>query len=202
MGSFLTGFGVGLSLIVAIGAQNIWVLSQSMAGANRLLIAAICIGCDALLIILGVSSIATVQQWIPPLVPLLTGAGVLMLLYLAFAAAKRAWQGGAELHIHTSATRQSNRQTALTAFAITLLNPHVYLDTVVLLGSIGNAQPSVFWFTLGACLASLCWFSALTGLAPILKRQLSSARRWQLFDGGIAVLLTLIALQLALSLLL
>ena len=197
--SFLTGFSIGLSLIVAIGAQNIWVLSQSMAGANRLVIAAVCIGCDALLIIAGVSSITTLQQWIPPLVPLLTVAGVLMLLYLAYGAAQRAWQGNSGLQTSSEVQLQSAGKTALTAFAITLLNPHVYLDTVVLLGSIGNAQPSPLWFTVGACLASFCWFGALTGLAPKLKLLLSSPQRWRLFDGAVAFLLTGIAIKLGLS---
>lgn len=197
--SFFTGLSVGLSLIVAIGGQNIWVLSQSMAGANRLVIAAICIGCDALLIVAGVSSIATLQQWLPPLVPLLTVAGVLMLLYLAYGAAQRAWQGSSGLQTNAEVQLQSTAKTAATAFAITLLNPHVYLDTVVLLGSIGNAQPSPLWFTIGACLASICWFSSLTGFAPKLKLLLSSPKRWQLFDGAVALLLALIALKLALS---
>jgi L-lysine exporter family protein LysE/ArgO len=198
MWSFFTGFSVGLSLIVAIGGQNIWVLSQSMAGANRLVIATVCIVCDALLIVAGVSSIATLQQWIPPLVPLLTVAGVLMLLYLAYGAAKRAWQGNSGLQTDGQVQLQSSGKTALTALAITLLNPHVYLDTVVLLGSLGNAQPSPFWFTVGACLASFCWFSALTGFAPKLKLLLSSPLRWRLFDGSVALLLSLIAVKLAL----
>lgn len=198
MWSFFTGFSVGLSLIVAIGGQNIWVLSQSMAGANRLVIATVCIVCDALLIIAGVSSIATLQQWIPPLVPLLTVAGVLLLLYLAYGAAKRAWQGNSGLQTDVQVQLQSTGKTALTALAITLLNPHVYLDTVVLLGSLGNAQPSPFWFTVGACLASFCWFSALTGFAPKLKLLLSSPLRWRLFDGSVALLLSLIAVKLAL----
>jgi len=198
MWSFFTGFSVGLSLIVAIGGQNIWVLSQSMAGANRLVIATVCIVCDALLIVAGVSSIATLQQWIPPLVPLLTVAGVLLLLYLAFGAAKRAWQGNSGLQTDVQVQLQSTGKTALTALAITLLNPHVYLDTVVLLGSLGNAQPSPFWFTVGACLASFCWFSALTGFAPKLKLLLSSPLRWRLFDGCVALLLSLIAVKLAL----
>ena len=198
MWSFFTGFSVGLSLIVAIGGQNIWVLSQSMAGANRLVIATVCIVCDALLIVAGVSSIATLQQWIPPLVPLLTVAGVLLLLYLAYGAAKRAWQGNSGLQTEVQVQLQSTGKTALTALAITLLNPHVYLDTVVLLGSLGNAQPSPFWFTLGACLASFCWFSALTGFAPKLKLLLSSPLRWRLFDGSVALLLSLIAVKLAL----
>lgn len=198
MWSFFTGFSVGLSLIVAIGGQNIWVLSQSMAGANRLVIATVCIVCDALLIVAGVSSIATLQQWIPPLVPLLTVAGVLLLLYLAYGAAKRAWQGNSGLQTDAQVQLQSTGKTALTALAITLLNPHVYLDTVVLLGSLGNAQPSPFWFTVGACLASFCWFSALTGFAPKLKLLLSSPLRWRLFDGSVALLLSLIAVKLAL----
>lgn len=198
MWSFFTGFSVGLSLIVAIGGQNIWVLSQSMAGANRLVIATVCIVCDALLIVAGVSSIATLQQWIPPLVPLLTVAGVLLLLYLAYGAAKRAWQGNSGLQTDAQVQLQSSGKTALTALAITLLNPHVYLDTVVLLGSLGNAQPSPFWFTVGACLASFCWFSALTGFAPKLKLLLSSPLRWRLFDGSVALLLSLIAVKLAL----
>jgi len=198
MWSFFTGFSVGLSLIVAIGGQNIWVLSQSMAGANRLVIATVCIACDALLIVAGVSSIATLQQWIPPLVPLLTVAGVLLLLYLAYGAAKRAWQGNSGLQTDAQVQLQSSGKTALTALAITLLNPHVYLDTVVLLGSLGNAQPSAFWFTVGACLASFCWFSALTGFAPKLKLLLSSPLRWRLFDGSVALLLSLIAVKLAL----
>lgn len=196
--SFFTGFTVGLSLIVAIGAQNIWVLSQSMAGANRLVIALVCILCDAALIVTGVYSVQLIQQWVPPLVPLLTWAGVAMLLWLAFGAAQRAWRGQGALHSSSAVKVQSWQKTALTALAITLLNPHVYLDTVVLIGSVGSMQAQPFWFTVGACLASLCWFSALTGLAPKLKVWLSSPLRWRLFDGLVALVLSGIALKLAL----
>ncbi|MDF3126409.1 LysE family transporter [Rheinheimera sp. 1928-s] len=195
--SFFTGFTVGLSLIVAIGAQNIWVLSQSMAGANRLVIAAVCILCDAALIVVGVYSVQLIQLWLPPLVPVLTWAGVAMLLWLAFGAAKRAWQGQGTLLAKAEVQVQSSPKTAVTALAITLLNPHVYLDTVVLIGSVGSAQAQPFWFTVGACLASLCWFSALTGLAPRLKIWLSSPLRWRLFDGLVAFILAGIALKLA-----
>lgn len=196
--SFFTGFTVGLSLIVAIGAQNIWVLSQSMAGANRLVIAVVCILCDAALIVTGVYSVQLIQQWLPPLVPVLTWAGVVMLLWLAFGAAQRAWQGQGALLANSTVQVHSWQKTALTALAITLLNPHVYLDTVVLIGSVGSAQSEPFCFTLGACLASLCWFSALTGLAPRLKIWLSSALRWRLFDSLVALVLSVIALKLAL----
>lgn len=195
--SFFTGFTVGLSLIVAIGAQNIWVLSQSMAGANRLVIAVVCILCDAALIVTGVYSVQLIQQWLPPLVPVLTWAGVAMLLWLAFGAAQRAWQGQGALLANSTVQVHSWHKTALTALAITLLNPHVYLDTVVLIGSVGSAQSEPFCFTLGACLASFCWFSALTGLAPRLKVWLSSPFRWRLFDALVALMLTGIALKLA-----
>jgi L-lysine exporter family protein LysE/ArgO len=195
--SFFTGFTVGLSLIVAIGAQNIWVLSQSMAGANRLVIALVCILCDAALIVTGVYSVQLLQQWLPPLVPLLTWAGVAMLLWLAFGAAQRAWRGQGALHLSSAVQVQSWQKTALTALAITLLNPHVYLDTVVLIGSVGSVQAQPLWFTVGACLASLCWFSALTGLAPKLRVWLSSPLRWRLFDGFVALVLSGIAFKLA-----
>ncbi|MFC4655892.1 MULTISPECIES: LysE/ArgO family amino acid transporter [Rheinheimera] len=198
MGSLGIGFGVGLGLIVAIGAQNIWVLSQSMAGANRLVIAAVCILCDALLIVLGISSIALVQQWLPPLVPVLTWAGVALLLYLAFGAAKRAWQGQGRLQAE-QIQPDPWQKTMATAFAITLLNPHVYLDTVVLIGSVGNQQQSPFWFGVGAVLASVVWFCSLTGFAPKLNVLLNSPQRWRCFDGVIALVMTAIALRLVLN---
>jgi len=81
--SFLSGIMLGLSLIIAIGAQNIWVLSQCMAGANRLVIALVCIICDASLIFLGVFSATELKQWLPDLLPWFTWGGILMLLYLA-----------------------------------------------------------------------------------------------------------------------
>ncbi|WP_337881305.1 LysE family transporter [Rheinheimera sp.] len=198
MGSIGIGFGVGLGLIVAIGAQNIWVLSQSMAGANRLVIAAVCILCDALLIVVGISSIALVQHWLPPLVPVLTWAGVALLLYLAFGAARRAWLGQGRLQAE-QVKPDPWPKTMVTAFAITLLNPHVYLDTVVLIGSVGNQQSSPFWFGVGAVLASVVWFSSLTGFAPKLNVLLNSPLRWRCFDALIAVVMTAIALRLALS---
>ena len=197
--SFFTGFTVGLSLIVAIGAQNIWVLSQSMAGANRLVIALVCISCDALLIITGVYSVQWLQQIMPPLVPVLTWCGVLMLLWLAYGAGRRAWQGSVGLLTTQQVQVKPWQQTAVTALAITLLNPHVYLDTVVLIGGVGTLQPQPGWFTVGACLASLLWFSSLTALAPKLKTVLSSPKRWRMFDALVAMVLTGIALKLAVA---
>lgn len=193
--SFVSGLLLGLSLIIAIGAQNIWVLSQSMAGANRLAIALSCMLCDAMLIILGVYAAAEVKQLMPSLMPYLTYGGVAMLLYLAIGAAKRAFNGSSGLKT-TEVQRKSWQATAMQAFAISLLNPHVYLDTVVLLGSIGAVQAVPMLFAAGACLGSVLWFGSLTAFAPALRRGLSSPARWRMFDVAIASILGVMAWQL------
>ncbi len=199
MSTFLAGMSLGLGLIVAIGAQNLWVLNQSMAGANRLVIALVCIGCDAGLILLGVFGATRFQQYLPALTPWLAAAGALFLGWLALQAARRAYAGHSSLQCQPSmaaGTVHSALTTALSAFAISLLNPHVYLDTVVLLGSVGALQPAPGWFAAGAVCASVLWFGSLTALAPQLRRILSSPTHWRWFDAAIAVLLLLLAVQL------
>nr|WP_221435252.1 LysE family transporter [Thalassotalea piscium] len=186
---------MGLSLIVAIGAQNIWVLSQSMAGANRLVIAVVCIVCDASLIVFGVYSAQELQQWIPEFIPLFTWGGIALLIYLAYGSAKRAYIGSSGMKLDETVTVDW-RKTALTALAISLLNPHVYLDTVILLGSVGALQPSPTLFAVGACIASVMWFGSLVLFSPKLKRLLSSPKRWRIFDSTISILLCVVAAQL------
>lgn len=200
MSSFFAGASLGLGLIVAIGAQNLWVLNQSMAGANRLVIALVCIGCDAGLIVLGVFGASRFQQDLPALTPWLAGAGALFLAWLALQAARRAYLGGSGLLCQPAVTErpvQPALATAVTALAISLLNPHVYLDTVVLLGSVGALQASPIWFAAGAICASVLWFGSLTALAPQLRRVLSSPTHWRCFDAAIAILMLLLAIQLA-----
>lgn len=193
--SFLAGVLLGLSLIVAIGAQNIWVLSQSMAGANRLAIALTCMLCDAALIVIGVFAANRLTEVAPFLLPWLTAGGVAMLLYLAWQAGYRAVKSKSGLR-----TKQVKPQhwyrTVLAALAISLLNPHVYLDTVVLLGSIGAQQSYPAMFAAGACTASVLWFGTLTLFSPKLKSLLSSPLRWRVFDGTIALILTGMAVKL------
>lgn len=191
--SFIAGFVVAIGLIVAIGAQNAWVLSQSMRGNHRLAIAAVCIACDAGLIVLGIYGLGWIQSWLPPLVPVLTWLGIALLLWLAIQAAQRAYRGTSGLIAESGTGYDSAWKSALAALAITLLNPHVYLDTVVLIGSVGAQQHSPLAFAAGACLASLCWFSALTGFAPKLGQLLRSPLHWRLFDGGMACILMLVA---------
>lgn len=196
MAAFATGFIVALGLIVAIGAQNAWVLSQSMRGQHRSVIAVVCIVCDSVLITLGVYSVHHLREWLPPLVPVLTWAGVALLLWLAWKAAQRAIKGTGGLSVDHEVRIQSAWQIGSTALAITLLNPHVYLDTVVLIGSVGSSQSNKLAFVMGACLASLTWFSLLTGLAPRLAKRLKSPKHWRLFDGAMALLLSMVALSL------
>ncbi|QJR80870.1 LysE family transporter [Alteromonas pelagimontana] len=193
--SFVSGLILGLSLIIAIGAQNIWVLSQSMAGANRLVIALVCILCDASLIVIGVYSASELQEWIPEFVPWFTWAGIALLLYLAFGSALRAYNGSSAMHTTQTVTTDW-RKTAFTALAISLLNPHVYLDTVLLLGGVGALQPNPTLFAIGACAGSIVWFVSLVSFSPKLKRLLSSTFRWRVFDTVISILLCIVALQL------
>jgi L-lysine exporter family protein LysE/ArgO len=193
--SFLSGIMLGISLIIAIGAQNIWVLSQSMAGANRLVIALVCILCDTTLIFIGVYSASELKQWLPELLPWLTWGGILMLLYLASGSIIRAIKGTSGLKL-IETVKVSWWHTAITALAISLLNPHVYLDTVLLLGSIGALQPNPAQFAAGACLGSIIWFSSLVMFSPKLRVLLSSPLRWRIFDSGIAVILCFVAIQL------
>jgi len=196
---FATGFVVSLGLIVAIGAQNAWVLSNAMRGYHRGVIASVCILCDSILIIIGVYAIQHIQSLIPPLVPILTVLGVALLLSLAFKALMRAVKGGEGLQVSDVINQPSAVKVAITALAITLLNPHVYLDTLVLIGSVGAQQTDKLWFVVGACFASFVWFSLLTGCAPLLKRHLSSPTHWRVFDAGMGVILLAVAVSLAVT---
>jgi L-lysine exporter family protein LysE/ArgO len=193
--SFLSGIMLGLSLIIAIGAQNIWILSQCMAGANRLVIALVCIICDVGLIFIGVFSANELQQWLPGLLPWLTWGGILMLLYLASGSLIRAIKGTSGLKV-TETVTLNWWHTALAALGISLLNPHVYLDTVLLLGSIGALQPNPLQFALGAAIGSIIWFASLVLFSPKLKKMLRSPLRWRIFDSIIATILCFVASQL------
>lgn len=186
---------MGVSLIVAIGAQNIWVLSQSMTNPHRLFIALVCIICDMLLIILGVYAASEIGNIIPQILPLLTWGGIAMLLYLAYQALVRVIKGKSHLSI-TDVNPMTRQATVITALGISLLNPHVYLDTVVLLGSIGSMQASPLLFAVGACIASVCWFSSITFFAPNLRCWLHSSFRWRMFDSLIAIFLCTVAYKL------
>ncbi|TVP87511.1 MAG: lysine transporter LysE [Pseudomonadaceae bacterium] len=199
MGSFFSGLGITLSLIIAVGAQNTWVLTQSMFGQHRRLLAAICITCDSLLIISGIFALDAIQRQLPALIPVLTLGGSALLFWLGGQAALRAWRGQGSLTLQPSLQVSGAGKLAAATLAITLLNPHVYLDTVVLIGGVGAQQTSPWAYALGATLGSAIWFTGLTAGAPLLARQLKTPRAWQVFDSLIALMLLALAVSLLLK---
>ncbi|MFD8654689.1 LysE/ArgO family amino acid transporter [Streptomyces mirabilis] len=179
------GFGTGLTLIVAIGAQNAFVLRQGIRREAVLAVVGICAVSDALLIALGVGGVGAVVVARPEA---LTAVGLIgggFLLCYGILAARRVLRPSA-LEAATGAAG-SRRQIVLACLAMTWLNPHVYLDTVFLLGSLAADRGPLRWtFGLGAALASLCWFAALGFGARLLGRFLARPSSWRVLDGAVA----------------
>ncbi|MFJ7175841.1 LysE/ArgO family amino acid transporter [Streptomyces massasporeus] len=181
------GFGTGLSLIVAIGAQNAFVLRQGIRRQAVLAVVAICALSDAALIALGVGGVgAVVVKWPAALTVVGWIGGAFLLVYGALAARRVLRPGGDGLRAEGEAAG-SVRRAVLTCLAMTWLNPHVYLDTVFLLGSVAADHGELRWtFGLGAVLASLCWFTALGFGARALGRFLAEPAAWRVLDGLVA----------------
>lgn len=190
------GFGTGLSLIVAIGAQNAFVLRQGARRDAVLAVVAICALSDAALIALGVGGVgAVVVAWPGALTAVGWIGGAFLLCYGALAA-RRVLKPQGALALDGASTG-SLRRAVLTCLALTWLNPHVYLDTVFLLGSIAADRGALRWtFGLGAAFASLCWFAALGFGARFLGRFLTRPGAWRVLDGVVAA--TMIALGITL----
>ncbi|KQW28910.1 amino acid transporter [Rhizobium sp. Root274] len=190
------GFLLGLSLIVAIGAQNAFILRQGLRREHVLPLVLTCAVSDALLIALGVGGFATVLANLVWLEPLMRYAGAAFLLVYAFRSLKSALIGGNAL---TAAANSgtSLRAALLTCLALTWLNPHVYLDTVVLLGSISTRYAG--WepaFALGATSASFVFFFSLGYGARLLAPLFAKPIAWRILDGLIAVVMALIGFGL------
>lgn len=211
----LAGLGLGLSLIVAIGAQNVFVLRQGIRREHVLAVVIICALSDAALIAAGVAGLGFVLSAAPWLVVVARWAGALFLLTYGILAARRAWRGGEELSVETvdsaasgaaggttTRTRTRLAPVILTTLALTWLNPHVYLDTVLMLGSIAATHGDERWlFAGGAIAASLLWFTALGFGARYLGRWLRTPRSWRILDAVIAVIMITIAISLVLPVL-
>ncbi|GAA2037893.1 L-lysine exporter [Agromyces tropicus] len=219
--ALVAGLGLGLSLIVAIGAQNVFVLRQGIRREHVFVVAAICTASDALLIAAGVGGMGAMLQAVPWLVGVARWAGAIFLVAYAILAARRALlgtdeglvveeprsgAGGAGSGPGAVATATATRAVGstvlpvvLTCLALTWLNPHVYLDTVVLLGSVGATHGGDRWtFALGAAIASAAWFFGLAYGARLLGGVLASPRAWRVLDGIIAVVMLAIAVSLVL----
>lgn len=215
----LAGVGLGFSLIVAIGAQNLFVLRQGIRREHVVLVASICAVSDAVLIALGVSGVGLVLQAVPWLIDVVRWAGALFLIGYGLLAARRAWRPSGEAlgssapapgptAATAGATAASAGATAVatraipvvaTCLALTWLNPHVYLDTVFLLGTVANTHGDQRWvFAAGAMAASVIWFFALAFGARYLGRWLGTPRAWRILDAIIAVVMVAIGVSLVL----
>lgn len=237
----LAGFGFGLGLIVAIGAQNAFVLRQGLKREHVGVVVAICALSDVVLITIGAAGVGRFVASQATLLTIVTIAGAGVLLWYGWSALKRVIRpealhaqmddGAAPLgasgttaslasptgtgapgapapvatatrpaKVSSAVVNHSLRAAVLTALALTWLNPHVYLDTVVLLGSVSANYPQPWIFALGAAVASIAWFSALgfgaRWLAPLFAKPMA----WRIFDGVIALIMAAIAAKLLLGL--
>ena len=196
MTPFIQGFGMGGGLIVAIGAQNAFVLTQGVRRNHHLAVALLCILCDGLLIALGVTGVGTVVAANPTLGLIAAWGGAAFLAWYGLTALLAAVRGGS-----MDAAGQVDKglkHTLVLTLAVTLLNPHVYLDTIVLMGSVSGqfAAPALYFFGLGAFAASTVWFLALSlggqVLAPLFRRDLT----WRVLDGAVCLTMWTIGVSL------
>lgn len=191
---FVQGLLLSFGLIVAIGAQNAFVLRQGLRREHVGSVVLFCAAADALLITAGVFGMAQALADRPQLAQALALAGAVFLAWYGWKAWLRLRQAG---HLHTGhASDGLPRGAAIAqAAAFTLLNPHVYLDTVLLMGSIGAQQPGVLqgWFVAGASAASMVWFILLGFGARWLAPWFSRPRAWQVLDGLIGMTMWLLS---------
>lgn len=196
--AYLAGLAAGAGLIIAIGAQNAFVLRQGLQRHHVGSVVAVCILADISLILLGVAGMGLAVQQHPDLLQWLRYAGAAFLAAYGVMALRRAWQGESGLQ-PASDGAVSRGRVVLACLAFTLLNPHVYLDTVVLLGSLStHYEGDTRWvFAAGACTASVAWFLSLGYGARLLLPVFRSPVAWRVFDVAVAVfMLTLAAVLL------
>jgi len=197
--AFSKGFGITISLIVAIGAQNALLLSQAIRNQHQWLMAAICIVIDITLISSGVLGFgAIIAKW-PSLMVVFKWGGALFLFWYGWSAFKQARHPGA---LKESKHASSNRKTIILAtLAVCLLNPHVYLDTVILIGGIGAQVPieDRLGFLTGAWSASCVWFVFLCAAGKLMRPLFAKEKAWRVLYLLVALTMWAIAVTLLLS---
>lgn len=195
--AFAQGVGLGGGLIIAIGAQNAYVLRQGLRREFALSVASICFLCDVALIALGVGGFGSLVAAFPALTRIAAWGGAAFLAWYGFRALRSALAPGA-LEADGAARAPSRSRAVFTALALSLLNPHVYLDTVVLIGGIAGQYAAATrpWFAAGAMSASLLWFYGLAlgarRLAPLFKKPAA----WRILDLVICAVMWSIAASL------
>jgi L-lysine exporter family protein LysE/ArgO len=201
VGDVVAGLLTGLSLIVAIGAQNAFVLRQGLRRSHVALVVAICALSDVVLILAGVGGIGVVVDRAPWAVEVVRWLGVAFLTVYGVGSLRRARTPQVLAVGDGTRVVESRGGVVARAVALTWLNPHVYLDTVLLLGSIAGTHGPTgrWWFALGACVASLAWFAGLAHGARLAAPRLASPRAWQVLDVLIGLVMLAIAVRLALG---
>ncbi|AIY02296.1 hypothetical protein ART_2697 [Arthrobacter sp. PAMC 25486] len=198
-GTMATGLGAGLALIIAIGAQNAFVLRQGIRGEHVGLVVLVCMLSDIVLIGAGIFGIGALIAAVPAVVVVIRLAGAAFLVAYAALAAKRAFRPGTL----TAGAQQGGlgRKAVLaTALTLTWLNPHVYLDTVLLLGTLANQHGEQrWWFGAGAAAGSVIWFSALGYGAKLLRPIFAKPGAWRVLDGLIAAVMLFLGVKMALG---
>ncbi len=194
----LAGFLTGLSLIVAIGAQNAYVLRLGLARNHVGVAVAICAGADALLIALGVGGLGAIVQAHGDVLTAIALIGGAYLLWFAFRSFRSALHP--EVLLPSQQQPQAVAAVALAVLGFTFLNPHVYLDTILLVGTIGASfGADRWWFALGAAIASVVWFSGLGFGARLLSPLMARPVTWRVLDAAIGVVMLTIAIVLVRS---
>ena len=191
---FITGFTLSAALIIAIGAQNAFVLRQGLKREHVVAIVAFCALADLVLIAAGVAGLATILDQAAVLVNSLTAGGALFLSLYGLKALRRALRPGV-LAIGSADGRTPLRLVIAQAAGFTFLNPHVYLDTVLLVGSIGGRQPADLrpWFVGGAAAASCVWFSVLGFGARLLAPVFAKPLAWRILDVLVGITMLILA---------
>ncbi len=236
--TYFAGLGLSLSLIIAIGAQNVFVLRQGLRREHLLMVVVVCAASDILLIALGVSGIGLAITGVPWLVSAARWAGAAFLVGYGLVAARRAWRPAGEglvaepsappiardgapvgeqagpsappatqsgpVAVASATARDEAAGTAravlVAVLAVTWLNPHVYLDTVFLMGAVASTHGDARWvFAAGAMTGSILWFAALGAGARLLAGPLGRPHAWRLVDAGVAGVMLVLAAMLALG---
>jgi len=196
--SIIEGFAMGAGLIIAIGAQNAFVLKQGIKGEHRMVIAWICALSDAILITLGIAGMGFIFSSYPLVTKTVSLAGAGYLSWFSFKCFRSAVKGES-LDINGEVKNPIPMKNAvITTLALTFLNPHVYLDTVVMLGGFGAARsPEIRpFFGLGAVSASFVWFFTLAFSGKLMAPLFKKKRSWKILDTIIGLLMIYIAIKL------
>lgn len=197
--AILAGFFTSLSLIMAIGAQNAFILKQGLRNAHVLPLVLACAGSDAILITIGVFGFEQIEKIVPGILPFVKYGGAAFLFAYGFNAFRAAWRGGESLN-PSSEPAQSLGRALITCLMITWLNPHVYLDTVLLLGSVSSQYDTGrYGFAFGAVAASFSFFFVLGYGARYLAPLFAKPSSWRVLEAIVGTMMWAIALGLLLG---